>query len=465
MVETRSIYRREWNPATNSRDRGPPIVPQTIPTKEGAVEIFALVNYKRFLDSGLARRMIDEFYAKLPYVPPLLYLDVLTLSGGNFATGFPDGPLGGSEASQRAGRKAIIEYLRSKGTEVATEGSWTMHDIDGTYAWLHGQGISENDYSRLAGGFFIPYVEQTFGSMGGFNVSPIASTTAGLASVRAHYRALLAGAKSKKVMPSLATAHVCRRTQTDEFDIPGTGDPYRGDWADLVNNFYLITIQELDHIGKGGVRTTRNRPGTAHLRQLAFTPVAGGEKIAVEAAEFFPEGNVRREVAKNRDLMLETPLTAGFTVAREGKYRLSAELFSPDAAAINVYLGGPRGGDHRPAAENRKGLDHLRDGRGAVVAGKANRSHRRWAAVRPVDRRHAGRLDDALPGRRPARHQRRHDLRPGLRPHVARHVERAAQDLFLQLGRLLMRVDAPAAMGRHRPRRPVPAHAGRPRQG
>lgn len=48
LVETRSIYRREWNPATNSRDRGPPIVPQTIPTKEGAVEIFALVNYKRF---------------------------------------------------------------------------------------------------------------------------------------------------------------------------------------------------------------------------------------------------------------------------------------------------------------------------------------------------------------------------------------------------------------------------------
>ncbi|MGA2616258.1 MAG: hypothetical protein ABSF26_01535 [Thermoguttaceae bacterium] len=339
LVETQSIYRREWNPATNSRDRGPPSVPQTIPAKEGPVEIFALVNYKRFWESGLARQMIDEFYAKLPYAPPLLYLDVLTLSGGNFATGFPDGPLGGSAATQAAGRKAIVTYLRSKGTEVATEGSGTMLDIDGTYAWLHGQGYSDNDYRRLAGGYFIPYVEQTFGSMGGFNVSPLASTPAGLASVREHYRCLLAGAKSKKVVPGPATAHVCRRTQSDAFDIPGTGDPFRGDWADLANNFYLITIQELYHIGKGNVRTTRNRPGTAHLRQLTFVPVSGGQRIVVEAASFFPAGsNVRQEVAKNRDLMLETPLTSSMTLPKGGKYRLSAELFSPGPAGLNVYV-------------------------------------------------------------------------------------------------------------------------------
>ncbi len=181
LVETRSIYRREWNPATHARDRGPPSVPQTIPTKDGPVEIFALVNYRRFWQSGLARRMIDEFYARLPYAPPLLYLDVLTLGGGNFATGFPDGPLGGSAATQAAGRKAIVTYLRSKGTEVATEGSGTMHDIDGTYAWLHGRGYSDNDYRRLAGGYFIPYVEQTFGSMGAFNVSPVASSSVGTA--------------------------------------------------------------------------------------------------------------------------------------------------------------------------------------------------------------------------------------------------------------------------------------------
>jgi hypothetical protein len=371
LVDTQSIYRREWNPATNARDRGPPSVPQTIPSKEGPVEIFALVNYQRFWQSGLAKRMIDEFYARLPYPPPLLYLDVLTLTGGNFATGLPDGPLGGSEATQRLGRQAIVNYLRSKGTEVATEGSWTMHDIDGTYAWLHGQGISENDYRRLAGGYFIPYVEQTFGSMGAFNVSPIACTAAGLASVRAHYRRLRAGEKSAKVMPGLATAHVCRRTHSDEFDIPGTGDPYRGDWADLVNNFYLVTIQELYHIGKGNVRTTRNRPGTAHLRQLTFTPISGGEKTVVEAAAFFPEGsNVRRDVAKNRDLMLETPLTARFAVSRAGKYRLSVEFFSPDPAGLNVYVNDRVAGTLDPLPKTDRGWTMRELGEVTLAAGR-----------------------------------------------------------------------------------------------
>ena len=139
-------------------------------------------------------------------------------------------------------------------------------------------------------------------------------------------------------MPGLATAHVCRRTQSDAFDIPGTGDPFRGDWANLVNNFYLITIEELYHIGKGNVRSTRNRPGTAHVRQLTFTPVSGGEKIVVEAASFFPEGNARQEVAKNRDFMLETPLTSSMTLPEGGKYRLSIELFSPGPAGLNVYV-------------------------------------------------------------------------------------------------------------------------------
>ena len=69
-----------------------------------------------------------------------------------------DGPLGGSQDTQREGRQAIVNYLRSKGTDVATEGSGTMHDIDGTYAWLHGQGISADDYSKIAGGHPDPFL-------------------------------------------------------------------------------------------------------------------------------------------------------------------------------------------------------------------------------------------------------------------------------------------------------------------
>ncbi|HUU31204.1 MAG TPA: hypothetical protein VMY69_03795 [Phycisphaerae bacterium] len=79
LVETKSIYRRDWNKAAHRRE-GEPFVPLEIEKYAGnagnpdPVQIFALVNYKQFWDSGLARKMIDEFYAKLPFAPPMLYL-------------------------------------------------------------------------------------------------------------------------------------------------------------------------------------------------------------------------------------------------------------------------------------------------------------------------------------------------------------------------------------------------------
>jgi len=252
LVKTKSIYRRDnradWATA--------PFVPTEIPAGDDPVPIFALVNYKNFWDSGLAKEMIDEFYAKLPYAPPMLYLDVLNLSGGNFSTGYPDGPLGGSRETQLEGMKAIVDYMRGKGTDLGTEGNRPFLGTNAQgvpragYVWLHGSGFSADDYSVITGGAD-PVVEQTFGSAGAFNVSPIASTPAHLVRVREHYAALLAGKTSSKKMPGLQTAHVCMRTGKDEFDIPGTGDPFRGDWADLVNNFYLINIQELYHVGNG----------------------------------------------------------------------------------------------------------------------------------------------------------------------------------------------------------------------
>ena len=98
LIETKSIYCRDINKATNKRDLEPPYVPQDFPTDaDSPTKIFALVNYKNFWDSGLAKQMIDEFYGHLPYAPPVLYVDVLTLEGGNFTTGYPTGPLGGSK--------------------------------------------------------------------------------------------------------------------------------------------------------------------------------------------------------------------------------------------------------------------------------------------------------------------------------------------------------------------------------
>jgi hypothetical protein len=353
LVETKSIYRRNWSKETNKRD-GEPFVPLEIDQYSGAkpgqphnpVGIFALVNYKRFWDSGLAKEMIDGFYAKLPFAPPMLYLDVLNAGGGNFSTGFPDGPLGGSKETQIAGMQAIADYLHSKGTDLGTEGNrpFLGRNAQGLpragYVWLHGQGFSADDYSVITGGTD-PVVEQTFGSAGAFNVSPIANTTGHLAFVREHYAALLAGKTSSKKMPGLETAHVCIRTGQDEFDIPGTGDRFRGDWADLVNNFYLINIQELYHVGKGNVRVSKSRSGGFQLDKCLLTG-PGGKEIALEAEEFF-HGWQRANFQKIGAVVLQepTPLEFKIEIAEPGEYNLKLKLNAQDQdAEMNVCVNG-----------------------------------------------------------------------------------------------------------------------------
>ena len=135
LVETKSIYRRDWNLAATdapARRSFPSTVEKYAANRKqpDPVQIFALVNYQRFWDSGLAKKMIDEFYRRLPFPPPLLYLDVLNATGGNFSTGAPDGPLGGSEKTQVDGHEAIADYLRSKGTDLGTRA--TARSLAGT---------------------------------------------------------------------------------------------------------------------------------------------------------------------------------------------------------------------------------------------------------------------------------------------------------------------------------------------
>jgi hypothetical protein len=353
LVETKSIYRRDWSKETNKRD-GEPFVPLEIDQYSGAkpgqlhnpVGIIALVNYKNLWDSGLAKEMIDGFYAKLPFAPPMLYLDVLNAGGGNFSTGFPDGPLGGSEKTQIEGMQAIADYLHSKGTDLGTEGnrSFLGRNAQGVpragYVWLHGQGFSADDYSVITGGTD-PVIEQTFGSAGAFNVSPIASTTGYLARVREHYAALLASKPSSKKMPGLETAHVCIRTGKDEFDIPGTGDRFRGDWADLVNNFYLINIQELYHVGKGNVRVSKSCSGGFQLQKCLLTG-PGGKEIALEAVEFF-HGFQRESFQKYGAVVLQDPKPLEFKIeiTEPGEYNLKLKLNAQDQdAEMNVCVNG-----------------------------------------------------------------------------------------------------------------------------
>jgi hypothetical protein len=376
LVETKSIYRRDWNKATNQRD-GEPFTPAEIEkyaaNKEhpDPVQIFALVNYKRFWDSGLAKKMIDEFYGHLPFPPPVLYLDVLNAKGGNFSTGAPDGPLGGSEQTQVEGMQAIADYLRSKGTDLGTEGNrpFLGRDAEGLprtgYVWLHGGGFSEDDYSVVSGGSGVRLAaHHVYGNPGAFNVSPIVSTRGGLDKVRAHYAALLAGRPGTKVVAGLKTWRIAMRDNRvkDEFDIPGTGDAFRGDWGDLVNNFYLTGIQELYHIGNRSVRRRMDSIGHVHLGR--YTVSAPNGKAVVSVPDFAEPDWVRPGAQKAGRLMIESPTTTRVTVGQAGKYALKVTCYlggRSDNPQLGVYVNGKhhRSFDHIPIPEAGKGSYEL----------------------------------------------------------------------------------------------------------
>ncbi len=352
LVETKSIYRRDWNKTTGKRDIEPPYVPKDFPTDDtNPTSIFALVNYKNFWDSGLAKQMIDEFYGHLPYAPPVLYLDVLTLDGGNFSTGFPDGPLGGSKDTQTEGVLAIANYLRTKGTAVGTEGDRGFMKEYGTYGWLHCQpGYSADDYSIIKGAAKGVHVvtQHVYGNTGCFVVSPVASSPAQIAKVRGHYTELLAGTPITRKMPGLNTWHIADRgDSSDEFNIVigdgGGGDPFRGDWIDLVNGFYLTGIQELYHIGKGNVRTAVFETiGNIHVSKFGIVD-ANGKETEFPVFDCLAPGSpdwLKNDVKKSGRVMMETPLKFRFNAPAAGKYRIKfyGNKGGNSTGNINVYV-------------------------------------------------------------------------------------------------------------------------------
>ena len=355
LVETKSIYRRDWDKAANKRAGTPyvmteeQLLAERRDAKGDPIRICSLVNYGNFWDSGLAKEMIDSFYSHLPYAPPLLYLDVLTLTGGNFSTGYPDGPLGGSRETQLAGVTNICAYLRSRGTEVATEGDRREFGDYGTYGWLHCRpGVSHDDYSKILGAGKGPRIvlQHVLGCTGSFCLSPVALTDGELAADRAHWTALLAGRVSDRPMPTDRTLHVSDRGQADDRynQIPGRrgGDPFRGSWVDAVNDFYLVTIQELYHIGRGSWRTqVQDSIGTLHLRALDVVEPSG-EVTSCSVADGLEASAARRAaVRKAGRLMLEGPLRWQVTCASAGPRRLRLEGYAlPQRGAFNVYLNG-----------------------------------------------------------------------------------------------------------------------------
>ena len=206
--------------------------------------------------------------------------------------------------------------------------------------------------------------QHVFGNPGAFNVSPVASTRGGLERVRAHYAALLAGQPGTKVVADLQTWRIALRDNgvKDEFDIPGTGDAFRGDWADLVNNFYLTGIQELYHIGNRSVRRRMDSIGHVHLG--SYTVSGPGGKATVSVADFAEPDWVRRGARKIGRLMIESPTTTRVSVSQAGNYSLKVTCFlggRSDNPQLGVYVNGKhhRSFRHIPIPEAGKGSYEL----------------------------------------------------------------------------------------------------------
>ena len=355
MRETGSLYRRDWDKSAKARVGSPYVMTEEQlkaarnADKGNPIEICSLVNYKRFWDSGLAKEMIDEFYAHLPYAPPVLYLDVFNEQGGNFHTGFPEG---GSFQTQQEGATNICAYLRKLGTEVGTEGGLDRFLGEyGTYGWLHCiPGYSRDDYSKILGASkgALVVLQHVMGCTGSFCLSPVAHSDEELAADRAHWATLLRGEVSGRPMPTARTWHVADRGNADDRynQMPGLGgDPFRGSWVDLVNDFYLVSIQELYHIGRGSWRTkVRNTIGVHHLGSLEVIDEKTGSVLTNAVADgLAPDAPkwVHKTARKNGRLMLEAPLRWKVTCVKAGPRSLRIQGFAlPFRGGLNVYVNG-----------------------------------------------------------------------------------------------------------------------------
>src|SRR5690606_21599827 len=87
LRDERAIYARPQG--VNAQPwAGLPYVPQSIPDGDES-HMFALVDYTRLWDSGIAKEQIDGFFAQLSFLPPLLYVDVLGPRGWCIHPGYP----------------------------------------------------------------------------------------------------------------------------------------------------------------------------------------------------------------------------------------------------------------------------------------------------------------------------------------------------------------------------------------
>lgn len=225
---------------------GLPFIPPSIPAGDPS-SIFAMVNYQRYWDSGLARAQIDGLFSRLPYLPPLLYVDVLGPLGWCIHPGYPDGELGGSKATQMAGVQAIAKYIRDCGSEVAGESPDRLHehhDPPIRYSWSHG-GLARNDYGQIGAHFGAVNrrggkAMHVYGNQGGYH--------------------LQAGDRAPDLVargwePLAAAGQAPGGAFVDARHSPlEDGLRHWGDEGDLVRQFHFTVAHELYHIGCGAQR-------------------------------------------------------------------------------------------------------------------------------------------------------------------------------------------------------------------
>ncbi len=331
--------------------RGEAYIPAEIPVDRAtmpyvdagdASDIFAVVNYQRFWESGLAREMLDAFFAHLPYAPPVLYVDVLSLAGNNCNVGYPDGALGGSAATQEAGRTAIIDYIRTKGSEPGGEGPGE-HTV---YNWNHG-GLSTNDYGRIQSGYAQGACAwrgeepmHVYGNQGAYSLD--------LSGMQLRQEAHFESADNGGVvMTGFSTATAVQPT-------------YRplDEWRTLpqvIEGFYLTTIQELYHVGKGNVRlpggadcaredehrgrvkldsyTVRNAARSFVVELPAKDGVNTGP-LTVVAQERAAHG----QVVAGLDLAMDGSNTVMVAIPADGDYTLIVRYFSAPGGTAELWV-------------------------------------------------------------------------------------------------------------------------------
>jgi hypothetical protein len=327
LREARAIYSR---PAGKNAQPwfGLPFVPEALPADIDPSEIIALVDYRRFWESGLAREQIDGLLDRLPYVPPLLFLDVLGPVGWCHHPGFPDGDLGGSRASQLAGVQAIVAYLRSRGCDVAGESPDRLMEHAAPpirYSWSHG-GLSSNDYRQIGAGFGMGACARrggkamhVYGNQGGYHLQC-----------------------GERVPKLISTGWDPMRAEGggkrwDDLARSPIEDGIR-EWGraeDLARQFHLTVASELHHIGVEAVRL----PGSGWDRLDAAEGRARIDALTLRGAD-----RSARPFAAADGALLGTARLVGDTWASGGKAveGLDDALGNGVEFVIDTPVAGPR---------------------------------------------------------------------------------------------------------------------------